>query len=71
MFIGVVSEALLWTLFYLYSPEITTLPDLETALYFSILLRHYFSSGVAGDFLRHEIPGHPLGQRVDTPQVLQ
>ena len=37
MFIGVVSEALLWALFYLYSPEITTLPDLETALYFSMV----------------------------------
>jgi hypothetical protein len=28
-------------------------------------------SGIACDFLRHEIPGHPLGQRVDAPQVLQ
>jgi hypothetical protein len=37
MFIGVVSEALLWALFYLYSPEITRLPDLETALYFSMV----------------------------------
>jgi len=37
MFIGVFSEALLWALFYLYSPEITKLPDLETALYFSMV----------------------------------
>jgi hypothetical protein len=37
MFIGVVSEALLWALSYLYSPEITRLPDLETALYFSMV----------------------------------
>ena len=37
MFIGVVSEALLWALFYLHSPEITRLSDLETALYFSMV----------------------------------
>jgi hypothetical protein len=37
MFVGVVMEALLWALFYLYRPEITTLPDLETALYFSMV----------------------------------
>ena len=37
MFIGVVSEVLLWALFYLHNPEITTLPDLETALYFSMV----------------------------------
>jgi len=37
MFIGMVLEALLWALFYLYHPEITELPDLETALYFSMV----------------------------------
>lgn len=37
MFIGLVLEALIWALFYLYEPEITSLPDLETALYFSMV----------------------------------
>lgn len=37
MFIGVVCEVLLWALFYRYNPKITTLPDLETALYFSMV----------------------------------
>jgi len=37
MFIGMVLEALLWALLYLYHPEITELPDLETALYFSMV----------------------------------
>ena len=37
MFLGVVSETLLWALFYLYHPDITALPDFETALYFSMV----------------------------------
>jgi hypothetical protein len=36
MFTGLLLEALLWALLYLYNPDITTLPDLETAFYFSI-----------------------------------
>jgi voltage-gated potassium channel Kch len=51
MFIGVFSEALLWALFYLYSPEITRLPDLETALYFSMVT---FTSVGYGDVV---LPG--------------
>ncbi len=37
MFIGMVLEALIWALFYLNQSAITTLPDLETALYFSMV----------------------------------
>jgi hypothetical protein len=37
MFIGMVLEALIWALFYLIHPAITTLPDLETAFYFSMV----------------------------------
>jgi hypothetical protein len=37
MFMAIVLEALIWALFYLYEPEITALPDLETALYFSMV----------------------------------
>jgi hypothetical protein len=37
MFIGMLLEALIGALFYLYNPAITTLQDLETALYFSMV----------------------------------
>lgn len=37
LFVGVVAEALMWALFYLKHPAITALPDLETALYFSMV----------------------------------
>ncbi len=37
MFIAIIIEAWLWALIYLYHPLITTLPDLETALYFSMV----------------------------------
>ena len=37
MFIAIVIEAMLWALLYLYNPLITALPDLETALYFSMV----------------------------------
>ena len=36
-FICIVIEAWVWALLYLYHPLITTLPDLETAFYFSIV----------------------------------
>jgi len=48
MFLGVVSEALLWALFYLHNPKITALPDLETALYFSMVT---FTSVGYGDIV--------------------
>lgn len=35
MLIGTVLEALLWALLYLYHPALTSLQNLETALYFS------------------------------------
>lgn len=35
MFIGMVLEALLWALLCLYHPALTSLQNLETALYFS------------------------------------
>ncbi|MFZ0467765.1 MAG: ion channel [Thiogranum sp.] len=41
-------EALIWALFYLYNPVITTLPDLETALYFSMVT---FTSVGYGDLV--------------------
>ena len=37
MFISMVLQALIWALLYLYHPAITALPDLETALYFSMV----------------------------------
>jgi len=37
MFLAIVIEAWLWALLYLYNPLITTLPDLETAFYFSMV----------------------------------
>ena len=37
MFIAIVIEAWVWALLYLYDPQITTLPDLETAFYFSMV----------------------------------
>ena len=37
MFLAIVIEAMLWALLYLYNPLITALPDLETALYFSMV----------------------------------
>jgi len=37
MFMAIVIEAWLWALLYLYNPLIETLPDLETAFYFSMV----------------------------------
>jgi hypothetical protein len=37
MFLAIVIEAWIWALVYLYNPLITTLPDLETAFYFSMV----------------------------------
>jgi hypothetical protein len=37
MFLAIVIEAWAWALLYLYNPMITTLPDLETAYYFSMV----------------------------------
>ena len=37
MFLAIVIEAWLWALLYLYNPLITTIPDLETAFYFSMV----------------------------------
>jgi hypothetical protein len=37
MFVAIVIEAWLWALLYLYDPLITTIPDLETAFYFSMV----------------------------------
>ncbi len=37
MFLAIVIEALLWGLIYLKNPLITTLPDLQTAFYFSMV----------------------------------
>jgi len=37
MFLAIVIEAWVWALLYLYHPLITTLPDLETAYYFSMV----------------------------------
>ena len=37
MFLAIVIEACIWALLYLYNPLITTLPDLETAFYFSMV----------------------------------
>ncbi len=37
MFLAIVIEAWLWALVYLFNPMITALPDMETALYFSMV----------------------------------
>lgn len=37
LFLAIVLEAWLWAMLYLYHPLITELPDLETALYFSMV----------------------------------
>ena len=37
LFVAIAAEALLWALFYLFNPLITTLPDMETAFYFSMV----------------------------------
>ena len=37
MFLAIVIEAGVWALLYLFNPLITTLPDLETAFYFSMV----------------------------------
>ena len=37
MFLAIVLEALLWACLYLFNPLITTLPDLVTAFYFSMV----------------------------------
>ena len=37
MFLAIVIEAWVWALLYLFNPLITTLPDLQTAFYFSMV----------------------------------
>jgi hypothetical protein len=37
MFLAIVLEAWLWALLYLFSPLISSLPDMETAFYFSMV----------------------------------
>ena len=37
MFLAIVIEAWVWALLFLFHPLITTLPDLETAFYFSMV----------------------------------
>ena len=37
MFLAIVLEVLIWALVYMFNPLITTLPDLETAFYFSMV----------------------------------
>ena len=37
MFLAIVLETGLWALLYLFNSQITTLPDLETAFYFSMV----------------------------------
>ena len=37
MFLAIVLEAGLWALLYLFHPLVSTLPDLETAFYFSMV----------------------------------
>jgi len=37
MFLAIVLEAGLWALLYLFNPQITAVPDLETAFYFSMV----------------------------------
>ena len=36
-FVAVIVEGFIWALLYLYNPLITSLPDLETAVYFSMV----------------------------------
>lgn len=53
MFIGMLLEALIWALFYLYNPALTALSDLETALYFSMVTFTSVGYGdvvIAGDW---------------------
>ena len=37
MFLGMILQALLWAVSYMWNPAITELPDLESALYFSLM----------------------------------
>ena len=37
MFLAIILEAWLWALLYLFHPLVSTLPDLETAFYFSMV----------------------------------
>ena len=37
MFLAIILEVWMWALLYLYDPSITTLPDMETAFYFSMV----------------------------------
>jgi len=37
MFLGMIVQALLWAMFYLWNPAMAELPDLESALYFSMV----------------------------------
>ena len=37
MFLAIIIEVWIWALYFLYDPSITTLPDLETAFYFSMV----------------------------------
>ena len=48
MFIAVVTEALIWAQVYLWNPHIHALPDIETALYFSMVT---FTSVGYGDIV--------------------
>lgn len=48
MFIGTVLEGLVWAWYYLSNPAIKALPDLETALYFSMVT---FTSVGYGDIV--------------------
>jgi len=48
MFLAVVTEALLWAQIYLWNSSITELPDIETALYFSMVT---FTSVGYGDIV--------------------
>jgi hypothetical protein len=48
MFIAMILDALLWAVFYLHHPAITALPDLESALYFSMVT---FTSVGYGDLV--------------------
>lgn len=48
MFLAVVTEALIWAQLYLWHPLITVLPDIEAALYFSMVT---FTSVGYGDIV--------------------
>lgn len=37
MFLAVIIEVWIWALLYLHNPDITALPDMETAFYFSMV----------------------------------